>query len=280
MVVAAIVHDESLLADPDLMPSVAATAAIALERARLEVDLRAGLEQLQASRARIVEAGDTARRRIERDLHDGAQQRLVSLALLLARMEGRLAADDLATTRELVGLARHELTEALRELRELARGIHPAVLTDHGLAAALRALAERIEIPVTVTAAVPERCPPAVEAVLYFVASEALTNTQKHAGATSAAVTVTRTAHEVELVVADDGRGGAGIDGGSGLRGLADRVEALRGTLSVRSPAGAGTEVRVRVPCTEPPAAPPPVTPGGTAARRGPVDGPGPWAAA
>ena len=200
--------------------------------------------QLKESRARIVQAADEARRRIERDLHDGAQQRLVGLALQLRLLAMRLGPDHAPLVQELID----EAQAALRDLRELAHGIHPAVLTEHGLAAALDGLAARSPMPVLVEADLPERLPPAHEAALYFVAAEALTNVAKYAGAGSAEVRVTRDDGWAEIAIADDGVGGARADSGSGLRGLADRIDALDGVLSVESPPGAGTTVRARVP--------------------------------
>ena len=204
--------------------------------------------QLAASRARIVEAADAERRRLERNLHDGAQQRLVALALTVRLAERKLAADPDAA-RELLAGAGTELEQALAELRELARGLHPAVLSERGLAPALGALADRAPVPVEVAAAVEERLPPAVEAAAYYVVSEALTNVAKYAGACMARVEVARCDGQLEVTVSDDGVGGADGSRGSGLRGLADRVEALGGRLEVSSPVGAGTTLRARLPC-------------------------------
>lgn len=196
---------------------------------------------LAASRARIVAAADEARRKIERDLHDGAQQRLVGLALQLtvARMD---AAD--ARTAALLDELSRELQLALAELRDLARGIHPAILTDFGLETALEGLADRAPVPVELHVDVPERLTPSLEAAAYFIASEALTNVAKYARASSASVHVTRVEDRVLIEVRDDGVGGADPGGGSGLRGLVDRVEALGGALTVESPSGGGTRVR------------------------------------
>lgn len=204
-------------------------------------------QEVRASRARIVRAADEARRGLERDLHDGAQQRLVALSVSLRLAETKLASDPAASAAILAG-AREELAHALDELRELARGIHPAVLTDRGLAAAVEALVARTPLPVEVELA-EERLPPAVEAALYYVVAESLTNVVKYASATSARVRLDAT-HEGLAVaeVTDDGVGGADPARGSGLRGLADRVEALDGRLVVESPPGAGTRVRVELP--------------------------------
>jgi signal transduction histidine kinase len=202
-------------------------------------------EQLAASRARIVEAGDAERRRLERNLHDGAQQRLVSLSLLL-RLAARRVKDDPETAAQLER-AGDELAQALQELRELARGIHPAVLTERGLAPALQALAARAPLPVEL--AVPEeRLPAPVEAAAYYLVSEALANVAKHARATLVRVEVKRTDGRARVEVVDDGVGGADAGGGSGLRGLADRVEALGGRLAIDSPPGRGTALVAEIP--------------------------------
>ena len=199
-------------------------------------------EELGASRARIVQAGDEERRRLERNLHDGAQQRLVSLALML-RLASRRHPED-----EDLGRAGEELAHALQELRELARGIHPAVLTERGLEPALRALADRAPVPVELEFAPTSRLPGPVEAAAYYVVSEALTNVAKYAGASLVRVRVDQNGSSALIEVADDGAGGADPRGGSGLRGLADRVEALGGHLTVESPLGAGTTLRAELP--------------------------------
>jgi PAS domain S-box-containing protein len=205
-------------------------------------------EQLAASRARIVHAADEERRRLERNLHDGAQQRLVALALTLRLCEARLA-DTGGETRELIERANEDLAAALAELRELARGIHPAILTDRGLVPALEMLAARPNIPVELSAAIDDRLPRQVEAAAYYLVAEALTNTSKHAQASHVRVQVTRTDGTALVEVEDDGVGGADTRGGSGLRGLGDRVEALGGTFDLVSPPGAGTTLRARIPC-------------------------------
>ena len=214
--------------------------------ARLDAELRARLEELRASRARLVEAGDTERRRLERDLHDGAQARLVGLAVLLGQLRRRLSADPAATA--LLDQAQAELRTSLAELRELARGIHPALLTDRGLEPALDALVARAPMHVTLAADEGERLPAAVEIAAYYVVSEALTNVAKYAHATAASVDVRRTGACLRIDVADDGVGGADAGRGSGLRGLADRVAALDGTLTLDSPPGLGTRLRVDIP--------------------------------
>jgi signal transduction histidine kinase len=211
---------------------------------KLDAELQARLEELRASRARIVEAGDAERRRLERDLHDGAQARLVALAVLLRSARNR-ADGELAT---LLDRALEELQTSLSELRELARGIHPAVLTDRGLEPAIQALASRAPVPVTVDADADDRLPGPVESAAYFVVSEALTNVAKYAQASQATVAVRRENGHVVVEVTDDGIGGADAAHGSGLRGLADRVAALDGKLSLDSPAGRGTRLHAEIP--------------------------------
>ena len=245
--VAVLVHDAALAEEPELVDAVAAAARLALENQRLHAELRVQLDEVRASRARIVAAGDAERRRLERDLHDGAQQRLLALgiALQLARAE---LPERTASADELLGDAEQELQEALHELRELARGIHPAILTDGGLTPALRTLAERTPIPVSVVAT-DRRLPPAVETASYFIVSEALANVVKHARASRAHVAVSADANNVVVEVEDDGVGGADVARGSGLRGLQDRVHALGGRLIVESKPGSGTSVRAELPC-------------------------------
>jgi len=216
---------------------------------KLDAELQARLEELQASRARIVEAGDAERRRLERDLHDGAQARLVALAVMLRAARNR-ADGELAT---MLDRALEELQTSLSELRELARGIHPAVLTDRGLEPAIQALASRAPVPVTVDADAADRLPGPVESAAYFVVSEALTNVAKYAQATEATVAVRRENGHVVVEVTDDGIGGADAAHGSGLRGLADRVAALDGKLSLDSPAGRGTRLHAEIPFTPAP---------------------------
>jgi signal transduction histidine kinase len=198
-------------------------------------------------RARIVEAADAERQRLERNLHDGAQQRLVSLGLRLSLLATKLNPDCEASL--LLAQAREELADSLQELRELARGLHPAMLSTCGLVAAVQSLAARAPLPVRVTSDVEGRSPEAVEVAAYYVVCEALTNVAKYAGATSAAVDVVRRDRRLVVEIVDDGAGGADPDAGSGLRGLADRVEALGGRLRLTSARGRGTTVRAEIPC-------------------------------
>jgi signal transduction histidine kinase len=246
--VAAIVHDAELDATPELVHAAASAAALALDNERLKADLRARLEELRHSRRRIVEAADDARRQIERDLHDGAQQQLVSLALDLRLLRARLKHEPevAATVEELAD----KLAQALAELRELARGIHPAVLSDHGLGPAIHVLVERAAIAVDCDLAFDDRLPAPIEAAAYFVVAEGLTNVIKYANASKATVSVRRRAGMVEVAVSDDGVGGARIDAGSGLRGLSDRLAALEGELELDSPLGEGTRLAAHIPLT------------------------------
>jgi signal transduction histidine kinase len=226
------------------------TAEGALARAMLGVtakELAERVDVLQGSRARVVDAAEAERRRIERNLHDGAQQRLVALAMNLGRARARYD-EDPAAARRMLDEAHSDAKLALTELRDLARGLHPAVLTDRGLDAALSGLAARSTVPVTLDVHVEPRCSPTIEAIAYFVVSEALTNAAKHAKATSVRVTVARTPKALRVVVEDDGVGGAD-PGGSGLTGLADRVGGVDGSMQVQSPAGGPTVITVELPC-------------------------------
>ena len=243
--VAAIVHDPSLDDTRDLVRGAGAAVALALENERLDAELRARVEDLRASRERLVRAGLDERRRLERDLHDGAQQRLVSLRLALGLAR---KAEEPAAAERLVDGALLELDAALEELRSLARGIHPGVLTDHGLEPALSALADRAPIPVRLDVEA-GRLPEAVESAAYFTVAEALTNVAKYARAGEASVTVARENGSVLVEVRDDGVGGADPRAGTGLSGLSDRASALGGRLDLVSPAGAGTVLRVEIPC-------------------------------
>jgi signal transduction histidine kinase len=245
---AVLVYDEGLELEPQLIKLTAAAAGMALEHARLQAEVQAQLEQVRASRARIVEAGDAERRRLERDLHDGAQQRLVTLSLALGMARDRAAGAD-PELEALITSAGKEAREALTELRELARGIHPAVLTETGLTGAVQALVERSPVATTITAVPDGRFPAAVEATAYFVVSEALANVAKHAMAGGAQVTIRRRPGRLVVEVSDDGAGGARAEGGSGLRGLADRVASVGGVLRVDSPPGGGTRLEADLPC-------------------------------
>ena len=212
-------------------------------------ELALRVEALARSRAEVVAATDAERRRIERDLHDGAQRRLVSLAMQLGMARASLA-DAPEPVRQVIEQAHDEATEALAELRQLVRGLHPAVLDDRGLDAALSGIAANAPLPVRLRVDAPTRCSPAIEAVAYFVVPEALTNVAKHADAGRAEVTVERRDDRLRVVVADDGRGGATLDGGgTGLRGLAQRAAAVDGTLTVDSPPGGPTAITVELPC-------------------------------
>jgi signal transduction histidine kinase len=246
-VVASLIYDRSLDDDPELVEAVVGAAAIALENQQLHAVATTRLAEVRASRERIISAGDAERRRIERNLHDGAQQRLVTLALQLSLI-GRRIRDDPLEAERLVTSASGELAQSLEELRELARGIHPAAL-DQGLDVALDALARRSEIPTVVFYEPGPRLPEPVAFAAYFVACEALANLVKYAGASAATVSLLRTETGAVIEITDDGVGGADPAGGSGLRGLADRVEALEGRLRVSSPAGAGTVIRAELPC-------------------------------
>jgi signal transduction histidine kinase len=205
--------------------------------------------ELAESRKRIVLAGDEARRRIERDLHDGAQQCFVCAMMTLRSAQARLP-DDPRATADLLGTTREHLERGLSDLRGLARGIHPALLVDHGVGAAIRAVAARAPVPVVVTDALDGRLSPETEAALYFSAAEAITNAAKHARASEITVELSRNGNAVFVEVVDDGVGGAAADKGSGLRGLRDRLAAVDGSIEIRSRPGAGTRLRARVPLT------------------------------
>jgi signal transduction histidine kinase len=246
--IAVLMHDPVLSTEPELVTAVAAGAAMAVQNEQLHAAVRRQLREVHASRARIVEAADGARRRVERDLHDGAQQRLVTVALALRLAQTQLDGATRAEISALLDEAGAELAGALDELRELARGIYPVLLTDAGLGPALTSLAERCAVPAVVGEVPDRRWPEAVERTCYFVVSEALANAAKHAGARRVAIDVRAGDGELRVEVADDGRGGAD-SAGSGLRGLADRVAAVGGELVVQSPRGGGTRVIATVPC-------------------------------
>ena len=236
--VAVLIHDPALRENPELVDSVCAAAGLALEKERLQADLR----------ARLAAAAEAERHRIERDLHDGTQQRLVSISLSLGLLESMLPADPAAAA-PIAQRAREALAATLDELRELSQGILPGILTERGLPAALEELCGRAALPARLEAAIDRRLPAQVETAAYFLVSEALTNAAKHAQARQAQVTARDNDGLLTVEVADDGVGGAAAGGGSGLRGMADRVEALGGRFTLSSPEGGGTVVRAEVPC-------------------------------
>jgi signal transduction histidine kinase len=242
---AALVHDAAVVGDPELLDSVAAAARIAVANARLQAEVRIQLEEIEASRRRIVEASDTQRRRLERELRSGAELRLSEVASLLDESVVGAGPDFAAMLRA----TRAELAQAQAELREFARGIHPRILTDRGLADALVDLTSRAVVPVELNVSA-VRLPAHVEAVAYFVCSEALANIGKYAQASRASVEIAQRDGVLVVSVSDDGRGGASLDEGSGLRGLADRVEALGGLMQVVSSPGEGTVLVAELPLT------------------------------
>jgi signal transduction histidine kinase len=246
---AVLVYDPALRdQEGRLIEAVCAAARLALGNARLHAELRAQLAKVRESRARIVAAADAERLRIERDLHDGAQQRLVALALDL-RVAQRKLADAGPEVEHVLATAVESLQGAIEELRELARGVHPAILSEEGLGPALRSLASRAGLPVTVVASPDTRLPQQLESAAYFVAAEALTNALKHSSATAVTIGAWQENGTLRVEVADDGVGGADAGKGTGLRGLVDRVEAHGGRLFVESRAGAGTKVIGELPC-------------------------------
>ena len=247
--VAAIIHDAELQARPELVEAAAAGAVLALDNERLKADLNARLQELRASRRRIVEAIADGRRQLERDLHDGAQQRLVSLSVDLQLLRGRIGD---GAGLELLDSSIANLRQALDELRELARGIHPPMLSDRGLAPALDALAQRSPVPVELDLALDGRLPGEIESAGYFVVAEALTNVARYADATYARVATRDSGGVLILEISDDGVGGADAARGTGLRGLCDRVAALDGELEIDSPVGGGTRLTAVIPSADP----------------------------
>ncbi len=245
--IAALLHDPSLEDEPELLGAVTAAAGIAVENGRLQAELRARLQELRGSRARVIDAGQKERQRLERNLHDGAQQRLIALSLELSLLQRRVEGDADVTTR--LDRARDEIALSLEELRDVARGIHPAVLSGHGLQVALESITARASVPVRLTVELEGRLQERLEVVAYYVVSESLANIAKHARATLATVDVGRENGHVVVEIVDDGIGGADTERGSGLRGLADRVEALGGRLRVWTPHGGGTRVKAEIPC-------------------------------
>jgi signal transduction histidine kinase len=245
--VAALIHDPALLDEPELLDGVTAAAGIALENGRLNAELRARLEELRGSRARIVEAAQNERQLLERNLHDGAQQRLIALSLDLSILKGRIDGDSEA--RAGIDQARRQIAASLAELREISSGLHPAVVSGHGLPVALEQLAARSPVPVELEIEVEGRLPEPLEVAAYYVISESLTNIAKHAQARTARVEIVKDQGELVLEIVDDGIGGADSERGTGIRGLADRVESLDGRLRVWTPRGGGTRVRAEIPC-------------------------------
>jgi signal transduction histidine kinase len=245
--IAALLHDRALDDERHLLDAVTAAAGIALENARLHAELKARVAEIQGSRARVIAAGQKERQRLERNLHDGAQQRLIALSLDLSRLEQRLGNDRYA--RLSLDRARDEIALSLEELRDVARGIHPAVLSGHGLEVALESVAASAPLPVHLQVRLESRLDEPLEVAAYYVVCESLVNVGKHAHATAATVEVVRRDGNVFVEVIDDGVGGADTERGTGLRGLADRVEALGGRLRVWTPAGGGTRVRAEMPC-------------------------------
>ena len=226
---------------------VSAAAAIALENGRLEAELRARLQELHGSRTRVVEAEQNERRRLERDLHDGAQQRLVALALELGLLAEQTGSDPATQTR--LKRARSEVAESLSELRDIAHGLHPAVVSGHGLAVALESLVAATPLDVHLKTDGLPRLPEPLEVAAYYVVSESLTNATKHAHADAGDSRCGGDEDTLVAEIVDDGIGGADSEGGTGLRGLADRVEALNGRLRIWTAAGKGTRVRAELPC-------------------------------
>jgi signal transduction histidine kinase len=253
---AVIVHDRALEEDPGLVPAVSAALRLTVENEHLTAEVERQLVEVRASRARILEAGDAERKRVERDLHDGAQQRLVSLMLALRLTRVRLGSEIEPPVAEALDQATGDARAALAELRALARGMHPAILTDAGLLPAVQSLADTSSVPVFVAPGPDERFPRPVEGAAYFVVSEAVANLNKHAAATSATVRISRAMGELRVEIADDGIGDADPHRGSGLTGLADRLAAVSGSLDVDSPAGGGTRLTAHIPLQAPVAMP------------------------
>jgi signal transduction histidine kinase len=245
--VAALVHDPALDDEHQLLEAVGAAAGMSLENARLQAELRARVDELRGSRARVIDAGQKERQLLERDLHDGAQQRLIALSLRLSLLKKSLP--DEPEVRHELDAARSEIALSLEELRDVARGIHPAVLSGHGLAVAVESLSAHAPLPVRLEMCVEDRLPERVEVAAYYVISESLANVAKHAHASEARVSLERRDDYLVVEIVDDGDGGADTERGSGLRGLADRVEALGGRLRVWTPLGGGTRVQAEIPC-------------------------------
>jgi signal transduction histidine kinase len=246
--VAVLVHDAALLDNPELIEAACAAAALALENERLTAELRARLRQLAGSRSRVLQAAEAERRRLERDLHDGVQQRLLSIPMALTLAESASSGDP-GRVLSLIGEAKGTALAVLDELRALCQGIHPPVLTERGLRGAVQELTAVTSVPARLALGLFRTLPAEVETAAYYVVAEALANVVKHAEAAGAVVRLDDRGGRLLVEVRDDGRGGADASRGSGLRGLADRVEATGGTLDVTSPPGAGTTVRAVLPC-------------------------------
>ncbi|MDW5330050.1 sensor histidine kinase [Plantactinospora sp. KLBMP9567] len=246
--VAILVHDRALAEEPELIEATCAAAGLALENERLTADLRARVRQLADSRLALLRAGEAERRRLERDLHDGVQQRLLAIPLTLG-LAGSALPTDPERAAGLIAEARSGTLAILAELRALTQGLHPPLLTERGLAGAVRELAALSPVPLRLPDDIPDRLPAEVETTAYYVVAEALANITKHAAAASAELRIGRRDGRLVLEIGDDGRGGADPAGGSGLRGLADRVAVVGGSFELASPAGGGTRIRAVLPC-------------------------------
>jgi signal transduction histidine kinase len=246
---AVLVHDIALLEDPGLVNAIVSAVRLTIDNERLHAEIETQLAEVAASRTRIIAAGDAERGRIERDLHDGVQQRLVTIALALRLAETRLGDDADPATRTVLSQSVKDLGEAIEELRDLARGIHPTILTESGLGAALESLVDRSPLPVQLTIDLPVEPPNAIAATAYFAVSEAVTNVAKHTDAKLVTVCATVNDGTLRVEVSDDGDGGADAARGSGLRGIADRIAADGGSWSLHSPPGGGTRIEVGLPC-------------------------------
>jgi signal transduction histidine kinase len=242
--VAVILHDPAVLDDPGLLEAVTSAAQLAASNARLQAEVKARLVEIAASRRRILDARDEERRRLERRLHEGAQNRLKKMGETLRR--ARLSASGVRT-RERIVRAEDQLTQTVEEVRRLGQGLHPRILSEHGLKSALTSLVEGFRVPVEINVT-SNRISPRIEAAVYFVCAEALANVAKHASASTVSVSVAAYNSSVSVVVKDDGAGGADPDRGSGLRGLADRIATLGGTLRVESSPGRGTRLAAEIP--------------------------------
>jgi signal transduction histidine kinase len=244
--VAVLVHDPALLGDRELLDAAVAAARLALDNARLYAEVHAQLAEVRASRQRSAAAADRERQRLERDLHDGAQQRLLAIGFMLGVLRTRLGNP---ADQEMVHELEQELRTAMAELRDFAQGIRPAILTDQGLAPALAGLARRSRLRVSLDVRLTERLDPVVESTAYYMVSEALQNVAKHTEDARACVSAVHEGDRLVIEVTDDGPGGASMRSGTGLRGLADRVNAIGGDFGVKSSPGDGTTIRAELPC-------------------------------